>query len=261
MGGSKVWRRTGGGNPSVAVGVVPQGQRIYAVGDIHGCQIHFEEILKLIENDAQGYQGTITLVTLGDYHNRGPASRQVFDTLTTPSWPSNWQHIALRGNHEQALLDFIANPTRQPDWLSWGGLETLASYDINALHQGRPRTPESLAAELAETMEGQGHLAFVRNTVLTHTVGSYLFVHAGVRRGVPLARQIPSDMMFLHRNEFMAAPHGLPYRVVFGHSIWETPLIQPDRIGIDTGAYQGGPLTAVRLEGDSAHILQTKGRA
>ena len=96
--------------------------------------------------------------------------------------------------------------------------------------------------------------------MLHHTVGDYLFVHAGVRPHVPLHRQIPTDLLFI-RDDFVARPHGLPYRIVFGHTIQPEPLIQPDRIGIDTGAFQGGPLTALRLESNTVQIFQAKATA
>lgn len=257
----------GGKNSPIPFGVVPEGERVYAVGDIHGCFDQLNDLLEKMKGDAKNYTGKVYLVFIGDYIDRGPHSREVVTALCHPSWPKEWSTVFIRGNHEQGMLDFLANPGLQPEWLNWGGRETLASYGISTMHQGRLRTPESLAPELEEALQDAGHMSFFKATVLQHILGGYAFVHAGVRAGVPMHRQIPNDLLFI-REDFIGRDHGLPTRVVFGHTIqrqghqvWPQPLITPDRIGIDTGAYDGGPLTAVRLEGSDVHILQAGSRA
>lgn len=250
------WFGEGAGAPSSVMGRLPDGLRVYAVGDIHGCLGKLDALMEKLEADAEGFGGKVRLVFLGDYLNRGPSSKQVLDMLVAKPWPAEWDAVFLRGNHEQALLDFVADPAGRPEWLGWGGVETLASYDIRPFDQrGQPRGPHLLATELAEAMEPAGHLVFLNNTQMTHVAGDYLFVHAGVRPHVPMNRQLASDMLFI-REDFIGREHGLPYRVVHGHTIAPKVQVLPARIGVDTGAYAGGPLSAVALEGADVRIIQ-----
>ena len=247
----------GGGAPS-AVLAVPEGERVYAVGDIHGHDALLERLLDMIAADAKGYKGAVALVFVGDYIDRGPASREVLDRLVARGWPAAWQAVFLRGNHEQALLDFLDDPEGRPDWLSWGGVEALASYGVKLFSsEGRQRSVASLAAELEGVLEENGHLAFLKATTHSHVAGGVLVVHAGVRPGVPLARQLESDLRFI-REGFVGVPHGLPYRVVHGHTIVPEVVVADDRVSIDTGAYEGGGLSAVALERDGVRVLQVK---
>lgn len=232
---------------------VPQGERIYAVGDIHGRADLLADLLEQIKADAAGYNGPITFVGMGDYIDRGPHSMQVVDLLHT-ALPQGWHKVFLRGNHEQAMLDFLADPKRA-EWLSWGGLEALASYAIQPFGARGVREPEALAAELQHALDEKHHASFYKDTVLRHVSGDYAFVHAGVRPRVALENQLPSDLLFI-RDDFIGRPHGLPHCVVFGHTILPQVLVAEDRIGLDTGAFQSGILSAVALEGKDVRILQ-----
>lgn len=236
------------------VASIPDGERVYAIGDIHGRSDLLRMLLKQIATDAKAFKGKVTLVCIGDYIDRGPDSKGVVEILLK-DLPPHWQKVFLRGNHEQAMLDFMENPQLRTEWLGWGGVQALESYDIALYGPKGARAPEALAPELLMELEKIGHKGFFEATQLTHISGNYLFVHAGVRRGIPLEKQMANDLIFI-REDFMGRAHNLPYRVVFGHTILPEPLVEDDRIGLDTGAFQTGTLTAVRLEADSVEIMQ-----
>lgn len=246
---------TGGGDaPSASFGVIPEGQRIYAVGDVHGRADLLIKLLNLLKHDASDFEGLVKLIFIGDYIDRGPDSAGVVKTLLT-GLPREWEVVFLRGNHEQAMLDFLADPKRSSAWLSWGGIQALESYGVQPYGARGVRETPALAAELELALQEYQHMDFYRGTILSHVVGGYAFVHAGVRAGVPLESQMENDLLFI-REDFIGRPHGLPYRVVFGHTIHSSPVIESDRIGIDTGAFQSGVLTAVALEGADVRVIQ-----
>ena len=247
------WGKTGGEGPLPAY-TIPENTRVYAIGDIHGCADLLISLLKQIEHDAKGFSGTITLITLGDYINRGPDSKGVLKLLR--ALPQRFNPVFLRGNHEVELLSFLDKPEAYAHWLGWGGLETCASYGIAPYGARGTRSAGTLAAELELAMAETGDLAWLKNTLFKHTLGSYGFVHAGVRPKVPFEAQSEYDLVMI-REDWINRPHGLPLKIVFGHTIFPEPLITPDRIGIDTGAYDSGVLTAVVLEGDEMRFLST----
>jgi serine/threonine protein phosphatase 1 len=218
---------------------------LYAVADIHGHAAKLQILLQRIAADAVAQPGPITLVCLGDYLNRGPASAQVLQTLRH-QLPAAWQTVFLRGNHEQKLLEFLAHPHQHSEWLGWGGTETCLSYGVKPYGATGLRPAAAVAAELQLALEESGDLAWLQATRLHYQAAPYTFVHAGVRPGLALAEQLPEDLLYI-REDWLNRPHGLPGVVVFGHTIFPQPLQTPDRLGLDTGAYQHGPLTAARL--------------
>lgn len=236
----------------------PPGQRMYCIGDIHGRADLLAELHGLIERDAEAFDGTRQLLYLGDYIDRGEQSREVLDLLVGPVMES-FERICLLGNHEQALLDFLTDPVAMAGWLSWGGMATLRSYGVHAglLHsrQDLLMLRDSLEAEFP-----QAHREFLKDCLPAWSAGGYFFVHAGIRPGVALDRQAVEDQLWIGE-EFTAsrAHHGAV--VVHGHSISEQPELLPNRIGIDTGAYHSGVLTALVLEGFEQRLLQTGGQA
>lgn len=238
------------------VAQIPDGERVYAIGDIHGRKDLLQQLLTMLKADAADFKGKITLVGIGDYIDRGPDSKGVVDTLLAEI-PTGWEKIFLRGNHEQAMLDFMDAPLLRGEWLAWGGIQAMESYGVAPYGARGMRDSAALAAEFSQTLEENGHDAFYKATRLSFTCGDYLFVHAGVRPGVPADKQMADDLLFI-RDDFIGREHHLPYRVVFGHTILEEPLMADDRIGLDTGAFQSNVLTAVRLEGETATILQAK---
>lgn len=233
---------------------LPENERIYAIGDIHGRSDLLRLMLGRIKADAATYTGQVTLVCIGDYIDRGPDSKGVVDLLLGDV-PAEWNTVFLRGNHEQAMLDFLDNPALRGEWLAWGGVQALESYDVFPYGGRGLRDPKALAAEFEMALTAAGHTDFYSSTQLYLIAGSYLFVHAGVRRGLPLGSQMAEDLLFI-RDDFLSRPHDLPYRIVFGHTILDVPLVEDDRIGLDTGAFQSGTLTAVKLDGQDATILQ-----
>jgi serine/threonine protein phosphatase 1 len=236
---------------------LPPGRRLYAIGDIHGRLDLLEELHGMIEADAAGFEGSKGVVYLGDYIDRGAQSKQVLDLLIEQPL-AGFDCVYLLGNHEQTMLDFLAHPQAAAAWLTYGGQVCLMSYGVG---QGRAQMMQQvdvLRDEL-ETRVPHSHLEFISSCRLTHVEGSYCFVHGGIRPGVPLDEQVPEDLLWI-RDDFTrsTADHGCI--VVHGHSISEEVDFQPNRIGIDTGAFYSGVLTALVLEGSEQRVLQT-GRA
>lgn len=236
----------------------PAGTRCYAIGDIHGRADRLRDLHRMIAEDARSFKGErIVLVYLGDYIDRGPQSREVLDILTHLPPVYGAKRVFLKGNHEHSLLDFFARPAKAQGWLEiWGGNATLESYGI------LPK-PRDKLKDLADRMRAalpKRHEVLLRNLKIRHAEGDYLFVHAGIRPGVAPTAQTEEDMMMI-RDEFMGIPHGQDCTVVFGHTIVPEPLVAEDRIGVDTGAYTGAPLTAVVLEDKDVRFLQAKNPA
>lgn len=231
-----------------APGTLPAGARIYAVGDVHGCDHRLEALHGLIAADLAARPiAKPMLIHLGDYVDRGPDSRAVLTRLAAGPPIAGLATVNLTGNHEQMMLQTLAS--RDPDdienWLANGGEETLRSWNLNPFED--PETwPEAI---------DPAHLAFMRNLKLTHQAGSYLFVHAGIRPGIPLAEQARQDLLWI-REPFLSHDQPLEAIVIHGHTPVPAPLIRPNRIDIDTGAYLGGDLTCVILESDVLGFLQ-----
>jgi serine/threonine protein phosphatase 1 len=233
---------------------VPAGVRVYAIGDIHGRLDCLNELLARIEADSANYAGTKHLIPLGDYIDRGPDSRGVIDRFI--QGVPGFDVTALMGNHEQQLISLFETPEAGILWLTYGGLETLMSYDIT-LSSSRP-TPEAvyeLQGQLRELFPSS-HLDWLRG-LQTHTViGDYFFAHAGVDPHTPLHKQKEGDLLWI-RDPFLHYRGTLDKVVVHGHTISDEAEILAHRIGIDTGAYASGRLTALVLEGEERRLLQT----
>lgn len=234
----------------------PPGTRIYAVGDIHGRADLLRAAHERIREDARTSAARRKVVVyLGDYIDRGPGSREVVDVLLSEPL-ADFEAVYLKGNHEQALLDFLRDISVAPQWFYYGGDATLQSYNVaRPVPGGGPPALLKVQAELKEKLP-ERHLAFYRSLALSHRAGDYLFVHAGIRPGVPLTAQREQDMLWI-RDEFLGstADHGCV--VVHGHTITPRPDIKGNRIGIDTGAYATGRLTCLMLDGDERDFLVT----
>jgi serine/threonine protein phosphatase 1 len=252
---AKFFRSTPAGPPSAAV---PSGTRVYAIGDVHGRLDLLQDLHMQIRDHAREYPiGRAVVVHIGDYIDRGYQSRQTIDYLLD-SPLVGFDMVNLLGNHERTLLEFLDDISVGPGWLRYGGRETLFSYDIEwdrDLAGGEEcllRIQSALRRKLPEQ-----HRRFFSGLPLTHEEGDYLFVHAGVRPGIPLERQAPDDLLWI-RDEFLTstADHGKV--VVHGHSISEAPVLRPNRVGIDTGAFATGRLTCLVLEGNERSFLSTE---
>lgn len=235
----------------------PRGRRAYAVGDVHGRLDLLEEMLSLIEADIASRPKTKTvLVFLGDLIDRGPHSAQVVERLRLYK-PDFATTMFLMGNHEEVMLRVLAGDADLlRDWLTFGGAECVQSYGLDPEELKRTR-PASALQELKKAIP-EAHVEFLRSFGDTVSFGGYLFVHAGIRPGVPLADQLQKDLRWI-RDPFLEdeSDHGLV--VVHGHTITERVEERPNRIGVDTGAYRSGVLTAVALERSERWFLRTSG--
>ena len=235
---------------------VEAGQRVYAIGDIHGRVDLLQELHRMIEADAANHEGAKTLVYLGDYIDRGLWSREVIDQLLG-SPLDGFHSVHLLGNHEQTLLDFLQHPKIAAGWLSWGGRETLVSYGVS-LPLNFPREKLAAIRDEFESRLPAEHLEFYQNLQLMHVAGDYLFVHAGIRPGIAVQEQSNADLLWI-RDDFTASREQHDFVVVHGHTIAEEVAFYPNRIGIDTGAYATGVLTCLVMEGEEQRLLQTGG--
>lgn len=235
---------------------VPAGRRVYVVGDIHGRDDLLRRMHRLIAADATtAAAGTDkVLIYLGDYVDRGPATADVLDRLLYGRLPG-FRAVHLKGNHEDMMQDFLAGRTSIA-WLANGGAATCESYGVTV---GSARLDaivlNTLRHRLAAALPAE-HQDFLAGLALWHREGDYVFVHAGVRPGVPLRRQQPRDLLWI-REPFLIAGDAIGRTVVHGHTIVDWPEVLPWRIGIDTGAFFSDRLTCLVLEGDERRFLHT----
>ena len=231
---------------------VPNGKKVYAIGDVHGCADMLDELLWIIKDDA-GSLYSAKLIFLGDYVDRGPNSRGVIDRLISigNDYPDA---VFLKGNHEALMLDYLEEPEDLSQWIEWGGEETLHSYGVDTVGKSH----SALAEEFLKTAP-KSHVDFLNGLALTHVEGDYLFVHAGVRPGAPLEEQTEADLLWIRKRFHNASPETRPeYVVVHGHTPTDKPEDAGWRVGVDTGACYGGMLTAVVLEGTSRRFLSVR---
>lgn len=239
----------------VAAPRTPSDMRLYAIGDIHGRADLLSELHHLILADAEhAVDGRRVAIYLGDYVDRGARSADVIECLLGDPLP-HFDSVFLKGNHEQLMLDYLDGDDGMT-WFHNGGVATAQSYGVTAskadLWGGE--TTETRAA--LAYMIPEKHRRFFEQLTPQARFGDYLFVHAGIRPGTPLDQQSERDLLWI-RDAFLSsqADHGVV--VVHGHSITRTPDICPNRIGIDTGAWHSGALTALVLDGETRSFLQT----
>lgn len=238
----------GGRHPAI---VLPDGHRVYAVGDIHGRLDLLERLHWLIRSDiADRPISTYTVVYLGDYVDRGPASSGVIDALIAGSIPGA-MHVFLRGNHEHFMLAFSKDGSHGEDWLGNGGRETLKSYGVEVDASNLAATAQAFRSALPPP-----HEAFFDRLKLCYRLGSLFFAHAGVDPTRPLDDQRPMDLMWI-RSKFLAADTDMGALVVHGHTPSSAPEVTERRINVDTGAWHSGRLTAAVLECGRYRFLGT----
>lgn len=234
----------------------PAGIRIFAVGDIHGRLDLLEAMHARIQEDlASNPPGDWRIIYLGDYCDRGPDTRGVIAHLIAQR-EADQRVIALRGNHDQSFLDFVGVGDSIRLFERFGGFETAGSYGVNADFsslQAATATKEKLVANMPAE-----HLRFLTELPLTAEYGDFFFCHAGIRPGVPLSEQDPHDLIWI-RDEFLGDTRLHPKIVVHGHTPVTEPEIMPNRVGVDTGAYQSGELSALVIEGREKKILSVSG--
>lgn len=236
------------------------GRLIYAIGDIHGCYALMRELLAELARDQaeQPHEDRPMLVFLGDYVDRGPQSAKVLEALVWLQRRPDLEVRLLKGNHEQALLGFLDAPERAGPWLEFGGAETLASYGV------APPRPDDPAAEMIRVRDEltdrmpAAHLRLLEGLELIVEAGDYAFVHAGVRPGASLARQEEADLLWI-RKGFLDTAQPFERMIVHGHTwIDAQPQMLPNRIGLDTGAYATGVLSAMRLTEGGRELIQVR---
>ena len=234
----------------LAPAVLPPGQRVYAIGDVHGCLDQLAAMHAAIADDLAKRPTRALVVHLGDYVDRGPDTAGVVERLLQP-FPAHSgvapPHVVnLMGNHEEMLLTALEGVQGAPaHWLQNGGGAALASWKLNWRDQ-----PGDWARGLPPR-----HLGFLRGLALMYRVGGYLFVHAGIRPGVAIEHQDRKDLLWI-REPFLSFEGALPAVVVHGHTPQDGPDMRPNRINVDTGAVMGGPLTCVVLEEDRYDFIQ-----
>lgn len=234
------------------------GRRVYAIGDIHGRADLLGALLQAISRDIELHRAAAaapTLVFLGDYVDYGLESRACLDRLIGLRGGPVETHF-LKGKHDAALLSFLDRPAKGGLWLRKGGRETLFSYGVRA--PGPLAGPRELA-RTADALHGAmpaAHLEFLRTLKLHVQFGDYVFVHAGVKPGVDLDAQHERDLLTI-RDPFIKSRAPLPFVVVHGNTPVERLYRDERRIGVDTGAYATGRLSAVCLDGSDVRLLQT----
>ena len=234
---------------------VPPGYRVYAIGDIHGRLDLLDDALARIEADidSRGEARNI-IVFLGDLIDRGPSSAQVIERARTYRRPG-LRTVFITGNHEEVLLRLLRGESQfVRDWLRFGGAECARSYGISST--ALKRTDPHRAVEVLRDKIPKHDQEFLEKFVDTFRIGSYLFVHAGVRPGVPLPEQKQSDLRWI-RQPFLENDDDHGFIVVHGHTIADQIDVRGNRIGLDTGAYRTGVLTAMGLAGGERWFLQT----
>lgn len=244
-------RRTPGRTP---IRSIPAGQRVYAVGDIHGRLDLLDRLLAMIERDEQARDAVETqFVFLGDLVDRGPDSAGVIDRLIALAERRQTRFIL--GNHEEIFLRVLDGDIESLRlFVRIGGRETFLSYGIAAPDFERASYPELLTAIQAAVP--QSHVEFLESFEDRIEIGDYAFVHAGMRPGIPMIGQRASDMRWI-RNSFLDRDWEFGKMVVHGHSVSDDAVVRPTRIGIDTGAFFSGRLTALGLEDEERWFLTT----
>jgi serine/threonine protein phosphatase 1 len=233
----------------------PPGKRLYAIGDVHGCLSELVCLLERIERDHVGRPAKeCHIVFLGDLIDRGPDSCGVV-RLARQGLPAFAKAHFIRGNHEEMLVRGLSGePGLIPAWLAHGGRSCAVSYGIDPsrLHDSDPGRLEHLLLSHIPADD----IAFLAGCVDSVRFGDYLLVHAGIRPGVPLAEQKGHDLRWI-RADFLESQVPHEAMIVHGHTISDGIVTRPNRIGIDTGAYQSGCLSALRIEEDETSILDT----
>ena len=242
--------------PSPAPPRVPDDVRVYAIGDIHGRVDLLDNILAQIAADhAARSPKRLIVISLGDLIDRGPDSAAVVERAMALDASADETHV-IAGNHEELMLRAIDGDRDALKLFSRvGGRETMQSYGVGQAEYDSADYDE--LAALMQTRIPQSHVAFLRRLEDVVEIGDYAFVHAGIRPGVPLAEQKPSHLRWI-RGEFLDHRDPHPRFIVHGHTITDAVDEQSNRVGIDTGAYASGTLTAIGLDGSERWFIQTR---
>jgi serine/threonine protein phosphatase 1 len=238
--------------PTRPLPTIPDGRRVYAIGDVHGRLDLFDALVNAVEEDDRNRpHAQTTIVLLGDLVDRGPHSAGVIASARALQARRDVRIIA--GNHEEMFLQSFDSSDTLRHFLRFGGRETVLSYPVD------PRVYDGLTIDQTRALMREvipiADVEFLCTFENCVEIGDYLFVHAGIRPGVPLNHQLLRDLRWI-REPFLSHPGEHAWCVVHGHTISEEPELRPNRIGIDTGAYMSGRLTALGLEGTVRWFLE-----
>jgi len=232
---------------------VPEGTRYYVIGDIHGCNDLFESLIMAIEEEAKAAPDLeVKVVLLGDLVDRGPDSRMVI--ANARDWQARRDVQILAGNHEEMFLQSFDNTKVLRHFIRHGGRDTILSYGVPESTYNNASLEE--LQELIREYVPKKDRKFLASFDEMLTAGDYVFVHAGIKPGVELAEQSREDLLWI-REKFLDHEGAHPLHVVHGHTIFEDIDVKRNRIGIDTGAFRFGRLTALVLEGANQRLIQT----
>ena len=225
---------------------MPNGTRVYAIGDVHGRLDLLGEVFSRIDADLRTDAPPRAFqILLGDYVDRGPSSKKVIDLLISRG--RTHEMHCLKGNHEALLLKFLEDPDTFAAWEKVGGVDTLNSYGLWPLLKEFPRNSSELASYFDLALP-KSHRQFLAQLKTSFVCGDFFFAHAGVRPGIPLEDQREQDLLWIRR-EFLTHQREFGKIIVHGHTPVLKPEIRTNRINIDTGAYASGYLTCLRLDG------------
>jgi serine/threonine protein phosphatase 1 len=231
---------------------VPEGQRIYAIGDVHGRADLLARLLTRIDVDLRRHPIANPMqVFLGDYIDRGPNSRQVIDLLI--AFRRRHKSLFLKGNHELYAVQVCSDPSLLSEWRQMGGMSTLLSYGVTVSGRADPKADQEAGNAFCQALP-KNHRLFIESLALSFTCGDFFFAHAGVRPGIPLRHQHQQDLLWI-RDDFLLHEEDFGKVVVHGHTPTTEPEVRSNRINIDTGAYATGRLTCLVLEGDQMTFL------
>lgn len=241
----------------------PDGRVRYAVGDIHGRADLLELLIQRLEARAiedLRPAGEPVVIFLGDYVDRGRESARVLDLLIE-SRPAGFERRYLKGNHEQGMLAFLEAPVANRAWITHGGAETFLSYGVQPPSPLQSSEADWLAAAAAlKEKIPPAHLKFLGDLERYIAIGDYVFAHAGIDPSRPLTKQTDQDLFWI-RARFLKSRRMLGRRrVVHGHTPVDEPYADRRRVGVDTGAYASGVLTAARLEASEVSFLAVTDR-
>lgn len=231
----------------------PEGMRIYAIGDVHGCDDLLARVhAKIVEDVRARAPDDYRIIHIGDYVDRGPNSAGVVDRLMKLA-RDNPKVICLKGNHEAMMLEFLDDPAAR-GFLGNGGLETTRSYGVK-LPWPKSMEPSAVRDELARAIP-RDQLTFLSALKLSVRFGDYFFCHAGIRPQVALNKQREDDLLWI-RYDFLDDRREHEAVIVHGHTPKDAPEVKPNRINIDTGAFVTGRLTCVVLDNSGYRFLES----
>lgn len=238
----------------VSPSAVPDGELVFAVGDIHGRDDLLGLLHQTIETELAAAEAErAQVIYLGDYVDRGPQSKAVVDRLLDRP-VKGAESVFLMGNHEDSLLQFLSGQDDAGRWLTLGGGATAMSYGVSLRNAcGKVLSLVEIRRELTAAIPAH-HVAFFRRLQLSHRVGDYLFVHAGIKPKRPLDQQDPQDMLWIRR-DFLRSRRRHGAVIVHGHSSVSEVVVRRNRICVDTMAYATDRLSCLVLRGEERRIL------